>query len=114
MINFAGIYKKNKGRYKVQGLEYTYDLWMRLESGKVVTQYLVWGPSEKYQFPTEEEMITKADESFLFVWQVPKKIIIEEDRVRFIFTSKTFKTKEYREARDAYFQWVIDHSREVK
>lgn len=98
----------------MQGLKHAYDLWMRLESGEVVTQYLVWGPSERYKFPTEEEMITKADELFLFVWQVPKKIIIEEDRVRFIFTPKTFRTKKYREVRDAYFQWVINHSKEVE
>jgi len=112
-MNLTNTYKNNGG-IKVQGLKYAYDLWMKFESGEVVTQYLIWGPSEKYKFPTEKEMITKADESFLFAWQVPKKIIIEKNRVRFIFTSKTFRTKEDRKARDAYFQWVIDQSRKVE
>jgi len=60
-----------------------------------------------------KEMYAKADELFISSRQVPKKIIVQDWCILFAFPSQSFLRKKDCEARNKFFQWVIDNSKEI-
>ena len=94
-------------------LFYGYNKWVRELSGIIVVEYSIFG-AEEYIFPTIEEMNAKADELFSSSRQVPQKIVVEDWRIVFTFSTKLFSTKKDRLARDSFFQWIIDNSKTIE
>jgi len=94
-------------------LTFSYMNWNKKEIGKNRANYKISGKG-KYKFPSKDVIITKADESFLFVWQVPKEIFIEERHITLTFKAGVFKNKRDREVRDEFFQWIVNNSKQVE
>jgi hypothetical protein len=87
--------------------------WEKKEIGTNTANYKISGEGI-YKFPSRDVIITKADESFLVVRQVPREIFIGEKHIILTFKSGVFKNNRDREVRGEFFQWIVDNSKQIK